>query len=74
MIDEQADYGFAHRQVDEHRALDAFAPQRPPEAFDLASVCGRRGLATICLMPRFSSSRVNWLFAAPGSHTGCRCP
>jgi hypothetical protein len=27
-------------QVDEHRALDALTPQRPPEAFDLAQRLG----------------------------------
>ena len=36
MVDEQADPPPGIAQVQEHRALDALAPQRPPEAFDLA--------------------------------------
>ena len=33
----------------------------PQKRSILPSVCGRRGVATICWMPRFSSSRVNAL-------------
>jgi hypothetical protein len=36
MVDEQTDAALGIAHVDEHRALDALAPERAPEALDFA--------------------------------------
>ena len=61
MVDEQTNPPLGIAQVEEDRALEALAPQRPPEALDLAQRLRMARRGHDLLMPRFSSSFVKAL-------------